>query len=172
MLAFQAFVGRRVSSVALRGRPGAPALLLLVLVASGCAHRVKSKGLPRGVDTGSTSAMETGVDSVRAIPIPVVAPSSPSGGTITIRERPVTADPLHGPPMYIVDGRTLGRRDDGTIDRSAAQRALGWIDPRTIASIQVFKGESAVGRFGPAASDGVVLIELVPHAWRAREGNP
>ena len=171
MLASRASVGRRVSSVALRGRLGAPALLLLVLVASGCAHRVKSKGLPRGVDTGSTSASETSVDSVRAIPIPV-ASAKPTTGTITIRERFGTADTLHGPPMYIVDGRTLGRRDDGTIDRSAAQRALGRIDPRTIASIQVFKGASAVGRFGPAASDGVVLIELVPHAWRAREGNP
>jgi len=81
------------------------------------------------------------------------------------RIQSATADAQH-------NGRTLGRRDDGTIDPSAAQRVLGRIDPRTIASIQVFKGESAVGRFVPAASDGVVLIELVPHAWRAREGNP
>jgi hypothetical protein len=74
--------------------------------------------------------------------------------------------------MYIVNGHTLGRRDDGTIDRDAAQRALARLDPRTISSIQVLKGDEAVQRFGPAAADGVALIELVPHAPRAKDGNP
>jgi hypothetical protein len=74
--------------------------------------------------------------------------------------------------MYIVSGVVLGRRDDGTIDHAAAQRALGRLDPRSITAIQVLKGDSAVQRFGPVASDGVVLIDLLSHAQRARTGNP
>jgi outer membrane receptor protein involved in Fe transport len=74
--------------------------------------------------------------------------------------------------MYVVDGVILGRRDDGTIDPEAAGRALARIDPHTIASIQVLKGESAVRRFGPAASDGVILFDMISHAWRAKAGDP
>jgi hypothetical protein len=155
-------------------RHQARAALLLLAFTTGCGGRAVRPDVAAatvaGGDTrspGAASAPVAPLDSIRSIP---VARSQPATVRISIRER--FGNSLHGPPMYIVNGHTLGRRDDGTIDRDAAQRALARLDPRTISSIQVLKGGEAVQRFGPAAADGVALIELVPHAPRAKDGNP
>ena len=78
-----------------------------------------------------------------------------------ILERPASYDSLRPPPLYVVDGVILGRRADGTVDRDAAQRALQHLDPTSISSIEVLRGESAISRFGPAARDGAALFTTV-----------
>lgn len=172
MPSFRSSIGCRAADVAARRRWRVVTTTLLpVLILSGCARRTKPDTSPRTVLTGPAPAKTTAIDSVRAAPIPV-ASSAPARGPITLHLSPVTADTVHGPPMWIVDGQTLGLRDDGTIDRDAARRALARIDPRTISSIQVLKGDVAVRRFGPGAAEGVALIELVTHASRARAGDP
>ena len=142
---------------------------LLVIVTSGCSRQTQTEALPRVVLTSSGSRPPT-LDSVKVVP--VRTSSVPARGPITIRFRPLTADTSRRPSMFIVDGRTLGRRADGSVDRDAAQRELARLDPRTISSIEVLKGESAISRYGPGASDGVVLIDSVTRAQRARTGNP
>ena len=143
---------------------------MLVIVATGCARHTESEPLPRVVLTASSEAKPAAVDSVRVLGI---RPSSvPARGPITIRLRPVTADTSHGPSMFIVDGRTLGLRDDGSIDRVAARRELAQLDPRTISAIQLLKGDSAIRRYGPAGTGGVAIIDIVTHAQRAKTGDP
>lgn len=161
---------RALDVAAYHGWPVLRAMPLLVIVASGCARQAMTETLPRVVLTESARANSAAGDSVRVVPVRVS--SVPARGPITIRFRPLTADTSRGPAMYIVGGRTLGRRGDGSIDRDAARRELTRVDPRTISSIQVLRGESAVQRYGPAASDGVVLIEVITHAQRAKTGDP
>jgi hypothetical protein len=170
MHSLRSSIGSRAADVALRERRRVFVATLLPVLVFGCARPTEPETRPRVVLAGSKATEKT-MDSVSSVPLPVA--SSKSGrGAVTVRLRPVTADTSHGPPMFIVDGHALGLREDGTIDHSAAQHALSRIDPRSIASIQVLKGVAAVERYGLAASNGVALIELIPHASRAHAGSP
>ena len=168
MQPFRTFIGCRAFHAVTRRRWRVAVPVLHGIVVSGCAPQATSEAL---VFTGPTQPTATAVDSVRAVPLAVAASAAPTRGPITIHLRPVTVDSRRGPPMYVVDGVVLGRRDDGTIDHEAAGRALAKLDPRTITAIQVLKGESAVQRFGTSASDGVVLFDIASRASRAKAGD-
>jgi hypothetical protein len=65
--------------------------------------------------------------------------------------------PIH-PSLWVVNGRPLGLRSDGSIDRAAAQRELKLIRCRDVVSIDVLRDAVATTRFGPNVPDGVVLL--------------
>ena len=97
---------------------------------------------------------------------PVVRGSAAVPGRVTIRLRPVTADPLRLPALLVVDGVILGRRADGTVDMDAAQRALRSVDANLISSIETVKREPAMERFGSGPFEGALLITTRPATGR------
>ena len=77
-------------------------------------------------------------------PDTLTAPSAPSSSVIRDGEgRRV------GTPLFVVDGRVLGRDVAASIDS---------IDPGDILNVQVLKGERAVLTYGAEGADGVVVI--------------
>jgi hypothetical protein len=106
---------------------------------------------------------------VRASPIAVA--STPAPKPFRLRH---CYDVIPGglPALLFVDGKALGRRADGTIDDVAAAHSLRMVDPLSIVSIQVVKGNEAVERYGPAARGGAVLFVTSSDRSPARNRAP
>lgn len=58
-----------------------------------------------------------------------------------------------GPLYWVVDGHPLGVDSTGAIAAS-----LQRLDPQTIRTVEVLKGQKAIDRFGAEASGGVVIV--------------
>ena len=70
----------------------------------------------------------------------------------------------------MVNGVTLGRRSDGTVDHAAAQRLLQRVDPGRLVSIEIVKPEQASKRFGADASHGAILFVTAPSRTSVQTG--
>lgn len=58
-----------------------------------------------------------------------------------------------GPVYWVLDGRALGVDSTGAIAASMQR-----LDPQTIQTVEVLKGQKAIERFGAEASGGVVIV--------------
>jgi TonB-dependent SusC/RagA subfamily outer membrane receptor len=125
---------------------GKPSRLLSVLCLLGCAA-CASDGIlaPTGVPEPA---------GIEAAAVLAAEPASP-GATGIIRCARTTTPPA-GEPLFIVDGRVL------------PQGTLADIDPASIDTIEVVKGETAAAIFGPRVANGIVIITT--RAGGARPG--
>ena len=147
-------------------------LLALAVMASvwGCAHSDVVTGLaPRLTPTADTLGVRSMMDPVSSVPI--AATSTPAPKWITFRFGPHVSS-SNPPALFVVDGKVIGRRDDGSIDHVVAGRWFRTIDPLRIEAIEVVKGEHAVRRFGPIARSGAVLFFTRVDSSRARVRTP
>ena len=143
------------------------ATVLLAAVVSRCARPAKPGQTPLSVTGGeATARVQSTMDSVTVLPVrPAASDGKPVRVIICHRS---TVDTLH-PPLYVIDGVVLGLRPDNTIDHAAARRAFGRINPTSIATIEVLKGEGAMQRFGPGAHEGAILITTAKPGSARRE---
>jgi beta-lactamase regulating signal transducer with metallopeptidase domain len=87
-----------------------------------------------------------------------------TGATLgTTLQRPLrTIGTARGPaPLYLIDGRE--------VPDAEVQRTLAALDRDSIETVDVFKGESALARFGERGRDGVVRIVTKSGARAVRE---
>ena len=61
-------------------------------------------------------------------------------------------------PLYVV--KITGEEKEVAIDASKDTEKIGGIDPATIESINVVKGEAAIKKYGDKGVNGVVVIEI------------
>ena len=144
--------------------------LLLAVLAAGCSRPQTSTGIaPRLTPTSDTLGIRSTMAPVRAIPIAVA--SAAASKPFRLRHS-YDVTPGRASALLLVNGRALGRRRDGTIDHVAAGQSLRMVDPRSIVSIQIVKGDEALGRYGPAARGGAVLIVTSSDTSHARNRVP
>ena len=69
-------------------------------------------------------------------------------GSVTITERPAKiSTSIQGNPLYVLDGEIINK---ATLDK---------LNPETIASVDVLKGNSAMALYGVKGSEGVIVIK-------------
>jgi hypothetical protein len=76
--------------------------------------------------------------------------SVPNLQKVKLKRQPVigSTELNMGEPLYFLDGRPITKTE------------MDKIDPQTIDSVNVLKGEQAIKAYGQAASNGVILIKL------------
>lgn len=82
---------------------------------------------------------------VDALSVMDTLPPAPVG--VPAKQKIALRNPATEQPLFILDGKVL----EGTLDDYE-------LDPSDIKSVSVFKGESAISRFGPEGANGVVDI--------------
>jgi hypothetical protein len=146
------------------------ALVLMAIVMSGCAGAEAPTWIaPRLTPSSDTLGVRSTMAPVATVPVGSLSSSAPK--SFRFRHR---YDQTVGWPsaLFLVNGKAVGRRSDGTVDSAATLRWLQSVDARQIVSIEVVKGDEAIKRFGPDARGGAVLINTMADTSRAWNWKP
>ena len=105
----------------------------------------------------------SGIDQAlqgKAAGVQVINSSGAPGGKVTVRVRGMSTLNSGAEPLYVVDGVILGDNSFGKADGQVPDNktGIGFLDPNSIASVEVLKDASATAIFGARGANGVVLI--------------
>jgi TonB-dependent SusC/RagA subfamily outer membrane receptor len=146
--------GAPVSEAVIQELPADSIAQITINRATGTVFNEVRISTPRGVvvervigDTTSASMRATQLDSgLREIRLTRLPDSTKRTNSATAGARLSTRQVPLSDPQYVVDGRTVLKQE------------LSRLNPADIESVEVIKGAAAVSRYGPTASNGVVLI--------------
>ena len=118
-----------------------------------------------GKDTVVELSRDGRLDTVNATKVVKVLTGKVAGYSIsrdtTVRLRLSQRDQSSNPPLFILDGEPM--------KPAPGQNALQHVDPNTIESISVLKDKSAAAIYGPAGSNGVIIITTKKKGVKIKE---
>ena len=136
--------------------------LLVTSAVWGCAHAETLTGIAQKLTpTADTLRVRLTMNPVSSIPLSASSAPKP----VRIRFGP-HVNSTRPSALFVVDGKVIGQRSDGSIDHMAAGQWLRTVDPRRIVSIEIVKGADAVRRFGPNARNDAVLFSTAADSSR------